>query len=93
MRHLDVMIEAGLRVKWLKDASYMLDQRLEDPTERSIYFDHWHANFFSAKQQLLSAGVIDADLLAEFDREFDRLRSSRESVFLYSNRQVCAQKV
>ena len=93
IRLCNVMTEAGLRVKWLKDASYMVDQRMTDQKERAIYFDHWQANFLSAKQQLLLENVITADLLSEFDREFDQLRNSHESVFLYSNRIVCAHKV
>jgi SAM-dependent methyltransferase len=92
IRLCNVMIQAGLEVEWLKDASYMLDQRMTDPKERDAYFDHWHAIFVSAQQRLLSEGVIDSALLFEFDREFDRLRNSDESVFLYSNRQVCARK-
>ncbi|MEK6257128.1 MAG: class I SAM-dependent methyltransferase [Planctomycetota bacterium] len=92
IRLCNVMIQAGLEVEWLKDASYMLDQRMTDPNERATYFNHWHANFVSAKQRLLSEGAIDSALVSEFDREFDRLRNSTESVFLYSNRQVCARK-
>lgn len=88
----NVMIQAGLEVEWLKDASYMLDQRMTDPDERATYFDHWYANFVSAKQRLLSQGAVDSALVREFDREFDCLRDSDESVFLYSNRQVCARK-
>jgi hypothetical protein len=70
----------------------MVDQRMTDRNERAAYFDHWYANFVSAKQSLLSEGVIDSALIREFDREFDRLRKSNDSVFLYSNRQVCARK-
>jgi SAM-dependent methyltransferase len=88
----NVMIQAGLEVEWLKDASYMLDQRMTDPNERATYFDHWYACFMSAKQRLLSEGAIDSALVSDFDREFDRLRHSVDSVFLYSNRQVCARK-
>jgi ubiquinone/menaquinone biosynthesis C-methylase UbiE len=90
IRLCNVVIEAGFRVKWLKDASYMLDRRMTDPKTRAAYFDHWYANFISAKDALLTEGAIDASLTSEFDREFDRLRTSDESVFLYSNRQVCA---
>ncbi|MBC7817208.1 MAG: methyltransferase domain-containing protein [Planctomycetaceae bacterium] len=92
IRLCNVMIQAGLEVEWLKDASYMLDQRMTDPNERAKYFDHWHANFVSAKQRLLSEGAIDSALVSEFDHEFDRLRHSGESVFLYSNRQVLARR-
>ena len=88
----NVMIQSGLEVEWLKDASYMLDRRMADPNERAAYFAHWHANFLSAKRRLLSEGAIDSTLVAEFDREFDRLRNSDDTVFLYSNRQVCARK-
>jgi SAM-dependent methyltransferase len=92
IRLCNVVIQAGLKVEWLKSASYMIDQRMTDPNERAAYFGHWHANFFSAKERLLSEGTIDAALVSEFDREFDRLRNCDESVFLYSNRQVCARK-
>jgi SAM-dependent methyltransferase len=92
IRLCNVMLQAGLAVEWLKDASYMLDQRMTDPDERAAYFDHWHANFVSAKQRLLSEGSIDSALVSEFDREFDRLRNSNDTVFLYSNRQVFARK-
>ncbi|HLK58145.1 MAG TPA: methyltransferase domain-containing protein [Chthonomonadaceae bacterium] len=92
IRLCNVMIQAGLEVEWLKDASYMLDQRMTDSGERTRYFDHWHANFVSAKQRLLSEGAIDSDLASEFDREFERLRKANDTVFLYSNRQVCARK-
>ena len=92
IRLCNVMIQAGLEVDWLKDASYMLDQRMTDPNERAAYFDHWYANFVSAKQRLLSEGVIDSALISEFEWEFDRLRNTNDSVFLYSNRQVCARK-
>jgi len=88
----NVMIQTGLEVEWLKDASCMLDQRMTDPSERTAYFDHWHANFVSAKQRLLSEGMIDSAAVSEFEREFDRLRNSNDSIFLYSNRQVCARK-
>jgi ubiquinone/menaquinone biosynthesis C-methylase UbiE len=70
IRLCNVMIEAGLDVEWLRDASYMLDKRMTDPSERVKYFDHWYANFVSAKQRLLSEGLIDSDLVREFDREF-----------------------
>ena len=92
IRLCNLMIGVGLNVKWLKDASYILDQRMKHPQERATYIDHWYANFHSAKQQLLSEGFIDVELISEFDREFDQLRCSQESVFLYSNRQVCAYK-
>lgn len=92
IRLCNVMIQAGLTVEWMKDASYMLDQRMTDPNERARYFDHWHACFVSAKQRLLSEGAIDSALVSEFDREFDRLRESTDAVFLYSNRQVRARK-
>jgi SAM-dependent methyltransferase len=92
IRLCNVMIQAGLDVEWLNDASYMLDQRMTDPTERATYFNHWHATFVSARQRLLSEGAIDSALVREFDREFDCLRKSNDSVFLYSNRQVCARK-
>lgn len=92
IRLCNVMIQAGLEVEWLQDASYMLDQRMTDPNERATYFGHWYANFVSAKQRLLSEGAIDSALVSEFDREFDRLRTANDSVFLYSNRQVCARK-
>lgn len=61
----------------------MLDHRMTDPNERATYFDHWHANFFSAKPRLLSEGADDAALVSECDREFERLRKSNEAVFLY----------
>lgn len=93
IRLCNVMIQAGLKVEWMKDASYMLDRRMTDPNERATYFSHWHANFASARQRLLSEGAIDSALVSEFDREFDRLRESDDSVFLYSNRQVCARKL
>ncbi len=93
IRLCNVMIEAGLQVNWLKDASYMLDKRMTDPKERAEYFDHWNANFVSAQHQLLAEGSIDSDLLSEFNREYNILRSARDAVFLYSNRQVCASKV
>ena len=92
IRLCNVMIQAGLEVEWLKDASIMLDQRMTDPNERTAYFDHWRANFVSAKQRLLSEGMIDSALVSEFDSEFDRLRNANDSIFLYSNRQVCARK-
>ncbi|MEK7729495.1 MAG: class I SAM-dependent methyltransferase [candidate division KSB1 bacterium] len=92
IRLCNVMIQAGLEVEWLKDASYMLDQRMTDSHERATYFDHWYANFVSAKQRLLSEGAITSALVSEFEREFDRLRNLNEAVFLYSNRQVCARK-
>jgi SAM-dependent methyltransferase len=92
IRLCNVMIQAGLTVDWLKDASYMLDQRMTDPHERARYFDHWYANFVSAKQRLLSEGAIDSALVWNFDREFHCLRNSHDSVFLYANRQVCARK-
>ena len=91
IRLCNVMIEAGMQVEWLKDASYMLDRRMTDPAERATYFDHWYAIFVSAKDRLSSEGAIDSALVAEFDREYDRLRNSDETVFLYSNRQVCAR--
>jgi ubiquinone/menaquinone biosynthesis C-methylase UbiE len=92
IRLCNVVIQAGLDVQWLKDASYMLDQRMSLPSERARYFDHWHACFASAKQRLLSEGTIDSALAEEVDQEFDRLRRSNETVFLYSNRQACARK-
>jgi len=92
IRLCNVMIQAGLNVEWLNDASYLLDQRMTDPSERARYFDHWYANFVSARQRLLSEGAIDSALVREFDREFDCLRKSNDAVFLYSNRQVCARK-
>jgi SAM-dependent methyltransferase len=92
IRLCNVMIQAGLEVEWLKDASYMLDQRMTDPKERATYFDHWYANFMSAKERLLSDGAIDLSLAQEFDREYDCLRDADDAVFLYSNRQVCARK-
>jgi SAM-dependent methyltransferase len=92
IRLSNVMIQAGLDVEWLKDASYMLDQRIADANERARYFDHWYTNFVSARQRLLSEGAIDSALVAEFDQEFDRLRNASDTVFLYSNRQVCARK-
>lgn len=92
IRLCNVMIQAGMEVEWLKDASYMLDQRMTDPAERATYFRHWHANFVSARQRLLDEGMVDAALMAEFDREFERLRNAGDAVFLYSNRQVCARK-
>lgn len=92
IRLCNVMIQAGLEVERLDDASYMLDRRMTDPAERARYFDHWHANFVSARALLLSEGAIDAALLAEFDREFELLRNADDAVFLYSNRQVCARK-
>ena len=91
IRLCNVMIQAGLEVEWLKDASYMLDRRMTDPDERATYFNHWYANFVSAKDRLLSEGAIDSALVSEFDREYERLRNSDEAVFLYSNRQVCAR--
>lgn len=92
IRLCNVVIQAGLDVEWLKDASYMLDRRMTDANERALYFDHWYANFVSAKQRLLTERSIDSALAAEFDHEFNRLRSSDDAVFLYSNRQVCARK-
>jgi SAM-dependent methyltransferase len=92
IRLCNVMIQAGLEVEWLKDASYMLDQRMTDPKERATYFDHWYANFVSAKPRLLSDGTIDSALVKAFDQEYDRLRNAEDAVFLYSNRQVCARK-
>jgi ubiquinone/menaquinone biosynthesis C-methylase UbiE len=92
IRLCNVVIQAGLEVKWLKDASYMLDQRMAEPTERNTYLNHWHACFVSAKERLVSEGAIDSALVSEFEREFDRLRQSSDTVFLYSNRQVCARK-
>jgi hypothetical protein len=92
IRLCNVMIEAGLRVEWLKDASYMLDLRMTDPSERTVYFDHWEANFYSAKEQLLTSGLINAKLVTEVGAEFARLRETPDAVFLYSNRQVCAYK-
>jgi len=92
IRLCNVMIQAGLEVEWLKDASYMLDRRITDPNERATYFDHWYGNFVSAKSRLLSEGSIDSALASEFDREFDRLRNADDAVVLYSNRQVCARK-
>jgi hypothetical protein len=92
IRLCNVAIQAGLEVQSLNDASYMLDQRMTRPSERARYFDHWYACFASAKQRLLSEGTIDSALVEEFDQEFDRLRKSNETVFLYSNRQVCARK-
>jgi SAM-dependent methyltransferase len=92
IRLCNVMIQAGLEVEWLKDASYMLDQRMTDLKERATYFDHWYANFMSAKERLLSDGAIDLSLAKEFDGEYDCLRNVDDTVFLYSNRQVCARK-
>lgn len=92
IRLANVMIQAGLEVEWLKDASCMLDQRMTDPSERTAYFDHWHANFVSAKQRLLTEGMIDSAVVSEFEREYDRLRDSHDAIFLYANRQVCARK-
>ncbi len=57
IRLCNVMIQAGLKVDWMKDASYMLDQRMTDPNERARYFDHWHANFVSAKQRKIVVGA------------------------------------
>ena len=92
IRLCNLMIQAGLAVAWLKDASYMLDQRMTDPGERATYLRHWLANFDSARQRLLAEGAVDAQLMAEFDREFEVLRTADDAVFLYSNRQVCAHK-
>ena len=92
IRLCNVMIQAGLDVAWLKDASYMLDRRMTDPAQRATYFRHWLANFVSAKETLLAEGSVDLALMAEFDREFDLLRAAEDAVFLYSNRQVCAHK-
>lgn len=92
IRLCNLMVESELEVQWLQDASYMLDRRMADPQERATYFDHWHANFLSAKEQLISERMITPELVAEFEREFAALRNAAEAVFLYSNRQVCAHK-
>jgi ubiquinone/menaquinone biosynthesis C-methylase UbiE len=92
IRLCNEVIQVGLEFEWLNDASYMLDRRMTDVSQRTRYFDHWYANFVSAKERLLSEGTIDSNLVAEFDREFETLRNSPDAVFLYSNRQVCARK-
>lgn len=92
IRLCNVMLEAGLAVDWLKDASYMLDRRMTDAAERATYLAHWYACFVSARERLLADGEVDAALLADFEREFANLRNAADAVFLYSNRQVRAHR-
>ena len=92
IRLCNLMIQGGLEVDWLRDASYMLDQRMTDPLQRARYLDHWYACFVSARDSLVLEGAVDVALMADFEREFERLRQAPDAVFLYSNRQVRARK-
>lgn len=93
IRLCNIMIQAGIEVQCMSDASYMLDQRMSDQRERNRYFDHWYANFMSAKDQLIDEGRIPADLVKQFDKEYSKLRDAKDAVFLYSNRQVRAVNI
>lgn len=93
IRLCNIMIQSGLEVRGMSDASYMLDQRIADTLERKKYLDHWYSNFMSAKEQLLDSAHIDESVLEEFEQEYSVLRSTEDTVFLYSNRQVSAVKL
>ena len=92
IRLCNILIQSGMKVERMNDASYMLDQRMTDTVERKKYLDHWYSNFMSAKEQLMESGYINESVLKEFEHEYSKLRKSEDTVFLYSNRQVSAVK-
>jgi len=92
IRLCNIMIQSGMEVQHMNDASYMLDQRMTDTAERKKYLDHWYSNFMSAKEQLIKSGRINESVLKEFEVEYSKLRKSEDTVFLYSNRQISAIK-
>jgi len=92
MRLCNIMIQSGLEVECMNDASYMLDRRMTDIVERKKYLDHWYSIFMSAKEQLMESDHINESVLQEFELEYSELRKSEDTVLLYSNRQVTAVK-
>lgn len=88
----NIALETGFEVEWLKDASVLLDGRVRGVQERTSAIMAWQRLFLSAAPALLAKGAISQVVIDEMEREFERLRSDPDSIFLYAFKQACLRR-
>jgi hypothetical protein len=70
-----------------------MDPQMTDPGQRREFIDYWRALALSGADQLVTRGLVSAELVDAMQSEFSAMEGNPAATYDYSARQVQAQKL
>ena len=88
MKLVNLASAAGFKQIDFRDVSPILDQRIVSKPQRADFLNFWKSLFLSASGGLISEGRITSAVVSELHEEFNALIENKDTVFLYSGKQI-----